>query len=449
MITREKVQLRTAVIAAVLYAAGCFCPAVAVEEAVQTKSVNFTGYASFAFGQVVKGLWENSERKGYNHYWSHHVYAGVGFNARMSDNFEIVTRLEGKMWNAYPNQDTRQWNTRNYSMWLDQANFTYGFGGLENPWLSVTGGYFVYKYNPEVRDLGEFLFRSMTYPGYLINYFDFPAARLLGFKVSLNLLQGNLKQDLFIHEECEYYPFGNISIGYIANYNIMKVVEIGAGFDLCRLFDINTELTTPTRAENLMFSDTIMDSFGFVYRDVPPDSPHYTFKANKVMGRMTIDPKPLLGSFGDIFGPSDLKLFGEIAVIGLKNYPFYYDDITKRMPMMFGMNVPTFKILDHFSVEFEYYAFPFTTYMMRTIDQGFPLPGEDYMNWWPGTNRYKDDDWKWAVHLKKTILPGLSITVQVARDHYRGYWSDGLPAYMETLIRPDHLAWNAKITGSL
>jgi hypothetical protein len=446
MVTLKKLQFRSVVLAAVLYAGGCFCPAVAEEE-IPTKSVKFTGYSSFAFGQIVKGLWEGNLSPAYNHYWSHHVYAGVGFNARVSDNFQIVTRVEGKMWNAYPNQNVRNWLTRNYSMWLDQANMTYGFGGLDNPLFSITAGYFVYKYNQEVRDLGEFLFRSLTYPGFLINYFDFPAARLLGFKFSLNMLEGNLKQDLFVHEECESYPFGNISFGYVASYNIMNIVEVGGGVDLCRLLDINPELTTPKKAANYYIRGLVWDTLNLMWQADPDTNHFYTFKANKVMGHMTVDPKPLMGDVGGIMGKEDLKLYGEIAVIGLKNHPFYYNDIKKRMPIMFGMNLPAFKFIDHISVEFEYYALPFSTGMEKLLDQGLPLPRDGALTWVP--DDWKSDDWKWAVHLKKTIFPGLSLTVQVARDHYRGYWNDGLPAYTESLIRPDHLSWNAKLTGSL
>jgi hypothetical protein len=439
-------KLQAIVIAGALFASGCFCAACAVEPS--AKSVNFIGYASFAFGQIVKGQWEYGNAP-YDHYWSHHVYAGVGFNARMSDNFEITTRVEGKMWNAFPSDTKRPWLLRNYSMWLDQAKMTYGFGGLEKPVFSITAGYFVYKYNPEVRDLGEFLFRSLTYPGFLINYFDFPAARLLGFKFSADLFEGSLKQDLFLHEECENYPFGNISVGYIASYNIMKVVEIGAGFDLCRLFDINTESTTPgttnlpqPRPENAYILG--FDSTGAVIQDF---NSYYTFKANKVMGRMTIDPKPLFGSLGEIFGAEDLKLYGEIAVIGLKNHPFYYDDIHKRMPAMFGMNLPAFKFLDHLAVEFEHYALPFSTNMGKVLDQGLPLPNDGGSSW----NRWKwgSDDWKWAVHLKKTVIQGLDFTLQLSRDHFRGYWSDGLPAYCESLVMPGDWSWTAKITGGL
>ncbi|MBN1128797.1 MAG: hypothetical protein JXA71_07415 [Chitinispirillaceae bacterium] len=444
MTVEKRSLLRTALTVAIVCTFGSLFTAGAEEETFSPKLVMFTGYSSFQVGQIVNGYWTEFEDKAYNHYWSHHVYAGVGFNAKMSDNLEIITRIEGKMWNPYAKGGTgRAWFQRNYSVWLDQAKITYGFGGLENPWLSITSGYFVYKYNPEVKDLGEFLFRSMTYPGFLINYFDFPAARLLGFKLSLDLLDGNLKQDIFLHQESEFYPFGGVSVGYIATGNLMNIIEVGAGFDLCRLFDINTELTTPHKSENRWVLG--VDSSGLAITD--PNN-YYTFKANKVMGRMTIDPKPLMGSIGEMLGSSDLKLYGEIAVIGLKNYPYFYDDIKKRMPIMFGMNIPAFKLLDHLAVEFEHYAFPFSTNIDKIIEEGgYPQGKEPAATWNP--ENWTADDWKWAVHMKRTILPGLSLIVQLARDHYRDYWSDGLPAKTESLIRPDHMSWNAKITGSL
>ncbi len=59
-----------------------------------TKGVDMIGYASYEFGQIVKGQWNGGD---VSHYWSHNLYAGVGFNATVSDNFDITAQVEGKM----------------------------------------------------------------------------------------------------------------------------------------------------------------------------------------------------------------------------------------------------------------------------------------------------------------------------------------------------------------
>ena len=52
--------------------------------------------------------------------------------------------------------------------------------------MDLAVGYFPYKYNPEARNLGEYLFRSGTYPVYLTNDYDFPLARVAGLRYGLN-----------------------------------------------------------------------------------------------------------------------------------------------------------------------------------------------------------------------------------------------------------------------
>jgi len=70
------------------------------------------------------------------------------------------------------------------------------------------------------------------------------------------------------------------------------------------------------------------------------------------MGRLTIDPKGFIPL--SIFGKEDLKLYAEDRDPGSQGLPgqnlndslVAYDDITERMPIMFGLHVPTFKVLD-------------------------------------------------------------------------------------------------------
>lgn len=414
------------------------------EEKLEVRKVDFIGYAAYDFGQVAKGNWGQSI---IDHYWSHDVFAGVGFDAEISDKLHCITRVEGKMWEPYPAEKNRAWRQRNYSLWLDQACAKYTvIGETENPLFSITGGYFVYKYNPEVRNLGEFLFRSGTYPGIIMNDFDFPAARILGFQFHLNLLDGKIKNDFIVQDESEQWPYGDISISDIASVNLGNMLDIGGGINLAHIFSVNDKYTTPQDSA----TNRIVDHIDKVTTN--PDSMivfgdgFYTFKAIKLMGRASFDPKPLLGSPA-IFGSYDLKIYGEIGVIGLNDYPFYYDDISKRIPVMFGMNLPACRVLDILSLEFEHYAYPFSPSNENVIVKAAPLPLDEALTWRP--ENWAMDDWKWSVYLKKTIIPSITFTLQFSRDHRRLPYSDGMPFYTESLVRPGDWSWIAKFACSL
>jgi len=411
-----------------------------------SKTVNFIGYASYEFGEIVNGSWAGGSAP-MDHYWSHQVFAGIGFDAKVRENFDLIARVEGKMWNTYPGGGyQRQWHIRNFSLWLDQAQGTYTFC----PWFSITGGYFVYKYNPQVRDLGEFLFRSFTYPGIIMNYFDFPANRLLGFRFNSkfsffdDLIE--CKNDLFALEETDQWPFSDISFAYVGSCAFAKILDIGAGIDLAHFIAINKNNFGSLATQHDSATNRIVDHIDTTTHTPVYGDGFYTFKATKVMGRATIDPKPIFGSL-DIFGSEDLKLYGEITVIGLDDYSYWYDDITKRIPIMFGLNIPTFKFMDVLALEFEHYAFPFIPSYKLIETGGIPLPTESAGSWDPEAT--KANHWKWALYMKKTVFPGLSLTVQLARDHVRPNYSDGFPMYDEALITPKHWGWIAKLTGNL
>jgi hypothetical protein len=410
---------------------------------VKYPQIRTTGYASYQFGQIIKGQYLGSDA--IDHWWSHQVFAGIGFAAKLNERFDLVARIEGEMWSTYPFNKTRDFRRKSYSLWLDQAQGTYSFGDLQNPVLQITGGYFVYKYNPEVRDLGEFLFRTYTYPGVMINFFDFPAARLLGFRFHNSLFNGNFTNDMIAFEESDVWPFGDISLAYIGKLNMGKVLEIGAGIDFAHLFSVRNQWTTPEDSvRNRIIDHVEKDSSGMI-TDVVYGDGFYTFKAIKLMGRATFDPKPIFGN-PSALGEQDLKLYAEAGIIGLKNYSYYYNDITKRMPVMFGFYLPTFKLLDCLAVEFEHYAYPFST-SYEAIETGAVPMNKDLAAWNP--RDYKYDDWKWSVYAKRTLLPGVAMTLELARDHFRTNYVDGMPIYSESLARPGQWMWIAKFSGSL
>ena len=158
------------------------------------------------------------------------------------------------------------------------------------------------------------------------------------------------------------------------------------------------------------------------------------------MGMASFDIKPVIPT--TIFGKEDLKIFVEAAVLGVQNYPFYYDDITKRIPVMFGFNFPTFKILDVLSFEWEWYGSQFDNNMQNSQTGQLPewyIPTNSH-----APNEYDDtaafssstkptgfnadgattwkqyfsqDNWKWAIYAKKSLGKSISLHLQLANDH--------------------------------
>jgi hypothetical protein len=415
------------------------------EGKLEVKNIKWDGFASYQFGQVVKGDYLGSNME-YAPWWNHQVLAGVGFDADLTDRMTVKAKIEGMVWHVYPGNLRPDWRRAKTSIWVDQACGTYKVDDPTNPMLSITAGYFIFKYNDEVRDLGEYLFRSGTYPGLLINSLDFPAARLLGFDFTTRLCDNKFKNDLMITEQSEVWPFGDISISDVASYNFSDIFKIGGGIELASLIPSSDKITTPRDPVDSTVDRVIdhLDSTGAkVY-----GTDYYTFKATKVMGHFSFDPKPLIGN-SSIFGSEDCKFYGEIAVIGIKNYGFLYNKITERMPMMLGFNIPTFKILDCLSLECEYYSSPYLPDVNGILQEGNPLPfiASGATAW--SSSSVKVYPWKWSVYIKKTLMPGITATFHVARDHFWPNYTDGYPSFNEALTQNGQWMWYMKLTGSL
>lgn len=206
---------------------------------------------------------------------------------------------------------------------LKEAQGIYSFGEPGNSYLEIEAGYFPFKYNPESSNLGEYLFRSGAYPGYVITDFDFAQARLMGFNVS-SILFENLHLNLLLTSEYREPPFFDYSLSGLVSYKFLnKILDFGAGMDFNRLIPIVPSLTTNP-------ASIVLDKNGNVVME-DGDTLRYTKIGTKIMGRLTFDPKPLL-PFAYLLAPSDFKVYGEFAILGLKNYGAYYSDISKGFP---------------------------------------------------------------------------------------------------------------------
>jgi hypothetical protein len=186
------------------------------------------------------------------------------------------------------------------------------------------------------------------------------------------------------------------------------------------------------------------------------DTVFYTHQGIKLMGMFSLDLKNMFGV--ESMGANDLKLYGEAAVLGVKNYGSVYDNIKERIPWTLGFNVPTWGLLDFFSVEVEWYGARYRNDLGKlgnynSLGSGLnpsvpsdlasipsPIPvsylNNERIN--PEDGKYASgsdslsvkgtaldvenltqDNWKWSVYLEKDILNHVRFIGQAANDHFR------------------------------
>ena len=364
-----------------------------------------SGFAYYQIGQIEKQSPRTSEA--IEKPFDQHFNGRFTLSATMNRQLQIIVGAEAEFGaNLNDNQHKKDFS-------LKEAQGIYSFGDPENSYLQIAAGYFPFKYNPEAKNLGEYMYRTGTYPGYVISDFDNAKYRLMGFRAS-SLLFDALQFHALFTSEYLVHPYFDYSLSFITSLKFPNnlidfglphnLIDIGGGVDFDRIIPIIPEKTTKDQPEYIVrdsLNNPIIEN---------GDTLHFTFKGTKVMARLTLDPKRLL-PFADIFGKEDAKLYGEIIFLGLKNYGTEYPDIMERMPVMFGFNVPTLKILDVLSCEAEYYG----SNEAQKLDiptSGIPVPDR-----FPaGVSR---TPWKWSVFAQKTVVKGFAIKGLVGRDHYR------------------------------
>jgi hypothetical protein len=323
----------------------------------------------------------------------------------------------------------------------------YSFWNEDDGKLFIQAGLFPYDYAPDNQNLGLYLLRGPLYPGFLISGFEtkyvLPVANTFGFQ--LHHQTGNFEHDLLLLFETDWYPYWDISPAYIATYHAGKAFRIGAGINLYHAIPIDKGLTQDTIPAVKYIMKNEADTTKF-------DTTAIAFNGIKLMANFSFDVKALLGGEEGVFGPEDLKLYGEVGVLGLDNdkaHKKLYGDIPKRMPMMVGFNIPTFKALDRLALEVEYYGAPWiddpSIYYHTSGNQPRPIPKSavtDTVN--------KKDDIKWSVYGSRIVAEHVKLSLQVASDHSRpglfnGYGDNKPAANHVPFFSPSDYYWTAKI----
>lgn len=367
------------------------------------------GKGAFEFGQIVDGQYSQGNNNKLSHYALEKADVKVGGEIKRNDGLSVVVVGEGKLSFPYalPTDGASSGGFQCYSpryTWdLFQANAHYSFGDPEKPFLSLGAGYFPFKYNPDARTFGDYLFRISPYPQFLQTCFDMPYSKLLGIHLGSTLFS-SLRQDLLLTSETVLWPLRDFSLSYLISYNLFQCAEFGWGIMLDRLLSVDEKLTTPPKSTN---------------------TNEFTFRGTKMEFRCAIDLKRFLPFYG-IFGKNDLRFYYELCLNGFNNYPITdpanasypgYNSSEHRIPIVVGLNIPTFNFLEVLSVEFEWWDNNFANSYWGVFNAGYAMPPNPYK--YQKTNRSDPygGPWHWSVYAKKNIIPNLNFVGQVARDH--------------------------------
>lgn len=447
------------------------------------------------FGQAVKGASHSGVK---DNQPLNRIGVYLASSGSYDNKFDVKLSIGGLFWFALPEQNPNQTRIL-FGPGVGQAQGIYRFGDPESPSATLQMGLFGHKYNPDAKNLGEYLFRSGAYPGYIWtggwSYIDAAAYLAQGFRFALPTFGGALTHELTLYMERDIVPAHDLSPAYLLTAKPTEFLEFGAGIVWANGLSFKSDsVLSPRDARNaynpatgLPLTQEETRKPGYAMNDprVKPDGDpclqdrtvactdgamndgtfvgvtdngvprsslkYYTFQGFKGMARFSLDFGKMFDS--DMLAPNSFKVYGEGALLGFKDYPFYYEKKLERMPLMMGINLPTFGFLDMLSIEAEYLHSPFRNTISSSYFERLPIPLDESVDptqyrrdLWrsrmlpdPGDPAYasraaaydslthvledeaRQRDWKWSVYAKKKIVNGVNIVAQAASDHSRHF----------------------------
>lgn len=490
MIKRNTGAMMKAKLVAGMVAVGLLAGAALAEEGMDVKysPLHFGGLQEL--GMIHEGLLGSTPIQLMKDEWIDRFGTFIVQEAVINDRLELKGGIGGIFEWPKPEKTNEEFGGSQYKMFYvgpSVAKAMYHFGGMEGS-FSLGGGMFPFRYNPDANVLGDYLFRSQPYPTSIMTGGN-GGLTAIGDQFTVlqgfhgNFHAGNLSLDFLGVTETGLPPLYDWSLGVLLGYKIADgLIDVGAGANFKRLIQIKPEKTSVEARENSYFKKNgvwysgqvanynnpgtfyttkarlayeknthadsvlgdaytakaapymaIVDSLrsmadGGTWVDSTgkiPGSKYYTPAGIMLMARASIDLKKMFNA--DAFSPEDLRLYGEVAVLGVKDYPVYYEKITERMPMMIGFNFPTFRLLDLLSVQMEYFNSPNlnNTYTIGQKNWSIPyLPENDLFSENEWNDLTKKDNVAWSILLRKKVLGALTLNAQVARDHMRTIGTD-------------------------
>ena len=413
--------------------------------------------------------------------WMEPTVGSISFQARKNERLGLDVTVAVTYFAAPYHYDQVQNYTRNISVTAPKLDASYIFGDVASPALRVDAGIFKYKYDQNARNLGEYMFR--TWAGGSYGYIENNFATLTGLKLQQPL--GNFTHELMATIETDLTPVYDLNLTYMANLNLGDgALKLGGGVQIARLLradgDKETELkyfqhngiwygeaagyykslqtgiqeklarpgadVAKLNAELAQATDALAVLDSLSTGQINPDIKNITNRAIKPMAWFAVDPKLLFGG-SDVLGAKDLIVYGEAIILGAQNYPVFYDKIGKRIPVMVGFNVPTLRLLDVLSLEFEYYGSQLPPTFRPNQPNATPVPVTP--------DSYYPTDWdkdnlKWSVYAERTLVRGVTLTAQAASDHGRSWdWNYYGRTPWEIYTSPSKWYWGLKLSVAI
>ncbi len=417
---------------------------------------HFTGVGFLQMGKIVSSsdTLNNNKDNNYNGTWQQATGAVIVANTNIDENWSGNFGIGALQ--THISRGARDKANLWYPFWVPfvtEANigFTAPIGDGQ---LKVKLGAFPYNYNPDIKNLGLYLLRGYVYPGLPVSGFE--TKHVSGGATETGGMIGyqweSVSNDLIVNIETEDKPLYDVSVADVVNWKIAEGLEIGAGFNLYRIIAQDKAATAPDKscieARDFGVYSLADPKCFYVEEDTLThtlDTTLVSLAGTKLMARLHWDPKALFG-LQDVLGPNDLVFYSEVALFGVKDYKSKTKDIfgdkLHRMPVMFGFNIPSFRILgqrawDLLNVEGEYYASKIYP------DIGLAQAGSAV----PRSVTYNNarNDWKWSIYASRVIADHVKLSGQVANDHLRLGGFHNLGTGAEALSTPKDWYWMAKL----
>jgi hypothetical protein len=333
---------------------------------------------------------------------------------------------------------------------LYEANIGYQAGSF-----GLKIGKFHYTYSDYNHNMGLYLLRGPVYPGFIYSGFDeiggLTKTGLLGSYTPME----NFRWDVLASFETDFKPYMDINLSSFLTYHAGPF-EIGGGFESQRLIEFNSCITSPAGGSDVNEclggdpSSAYVGPGADLYKGVffvidttakattgKVDTTTFSLAGTKVMLRGAFDFKKILSGYEG--SAKDYVFYMEAALLGVKDYPHIYEKKAERMPILAGMNIPTYGLLELLSLEVEYYDAPYQNdpyklvgaYDVFQFADGnsinyamSPIPpsnkaGEAHLSKAQENFDPKKDNLKWSLYAAKKIHDKITFKIQIASDHWR------------------------------
>lgn len=455
----------------------------------EAAGIRFKGAQAFyEFGSIVNGV--ELALDTLDNMFAQRFGGTFDLQATKGDHLDLYLGAGSIFWHSIPAISTQSASKVFYGdAILTKAFAQLKFGEAVDPWISGKLGFFPVKYGPS-KNLGEYLFRTGTYPDFIVTGNGYTSVNVastavLGTQWTLKAPKA-FSHDLFFTSERQSYPLHDFSLTYLGKYN-GGFLNFGLGLQFDRLIPVTPSLTTPGRDKNSWFTHTdgqkyvnnseyygllalgatrdsnaaeaamwtakktLVDSLQTKWEADPASKPkmeNYTFRGIKPLAMLALDFKSLFG--GEVFRGDEMVLYSEAVLMGVANQPVYYENRMDRLAVMVGANLPTFGLLDVFNLEVERWTSKYANGYRTAREGSLPLPDYNY-NVLEGydPDDWKGDDIKWSVFASRKIIDGVFIQGQVASDHLRGRRFTRVVSENSLLLDSNHWYYFIKLQAAL